>query len=74
MELTPSQLSSLNEMAIPVWVLRTENTEPQTGDNNEQLQCSDCFILLESASIVQQQQRLLQAMLFAIGFPLSGGL
>ncbi len=67
MDLTSGQLSSLNEMAIPVWALRTENIEQQTSDTNEQLLHSDCFILLESYSDNQQAQRLLQAMLFSIG-------
>ncbi|MFW5425897.1 MAG: DNA polymerase III subunit psi [Methylophagaceae bacterium] len=67
MELTPSQLSSLNEMGIPVWELRTDNTEQVSNEPVALILQAECLVLLESHSNEQQVQHLLQAMLFAIG-------
>ncbi|MBL1319812.1 MAG: DNA polymerase III subunit psi [Methylophaga sp.] len=67
MDLTPSQLSSLNEMGIPVWVLRSENIESKNNKESEQAFRSDCLVLIEADRNAQQAHRLLQAMLFSIG-------
>ncbi len=66
MNLTPSQLSSLNEMEIPVWALRSNTTEVETVDSNTQLELRDCIVLVDSNSNDQQEQRLLVAMLHSI--------
>jgi DNA polymerase III psi subunit len=67
MDLTPSQLSSLNEMGIPVWALRTANPENDTSETNQQALLTDCLVLIETHSDDQQVYRLLTAMLFSIG-------
>ena len=68
MDLTPSQLSSLNEMGIPVWALRSEESQQDIEPSIEisSFGC-ECLILVESHSNDQQVQRLLQALLFSIG-------
>ena len=70
MDLTPSQLSSLNEMGIPVWELRTEQfEEKQAGVTQlvEPLLSCSCVVMVESWTNDEQAQRLLKAIMFAIG-------
>jgi len=66
MELTPSQLSSLNDMGIPVWALRGSDSECSSGAEQYAASC-DCLVLIESHNDEQKYNRLLNAMLFAIG-------
>lgn len=70
MDLTPRQLSSLDEMGIPVWALRSENSNEDTVALGEKLLPCECVILLESVNPDQKSQQLLQAMLFSIGLNL----
>ncbi len=71
MELNPGQLSTRNEMGIPVWELRTANTEPTISsvdaEPDEQLLQCHCMVMVESQTTNEQAQRLLHAMLSAIG-------
>ena len=67
MDLTPGQLSSLSEMGIPVWELRTEKSELETLEPSEQVLNSNFLVLIEPDSHTEQSHRLLQAMLFSIG-------
>ncbi len=69
MELTSRQLSSLNEMGIPVWRLRSNAQEPEVVTASEQaseqlLRCT--WIILVNKEHSEQAQRLLYAMLSAI--------
>jgi DNA polymerase III psi subunit len=64
MDLTPSQISSLDEMGIPVWELRSEQADRETS---EQLLPCDCLVMVESLNNDKKTQHLLQAMLFSIG-------
>jgi hypothetical protein len=66
MELTSSQLSSLNEMGIPVWALRGEDIE-YSSDANQYVASCDCLVLIDADKDNQKISRLLQAMLHAIG-------
>jgi len=66
MNLTPSQLSSLNEMEIPVWALRSEKEESENAAVSKSSSLSDCVVLLEMQSDAQQAQRLIKAILFSI--------
>ena len=63
MQLSPRQLSTLNEMGIPVWELRQQTIE---HIQLEQQQCV-LLILLEQQDQLEPAQRLLQAMLSTIG-------
>ncbi|MFW5451878.1 MAG: DNA polymerase III subunit psi [Methylophagaceae bacterium] len=71
MEFTPGQLSTLKEIGIPVWELRTANTEPAVSsvdaEPDEQLLQCHCMVMVESQITNEQAQRLLHAMLLAIG-------
>ena len=69
MNLTPSQLSSLNEMGIPVWALHSNTAEAEPLEPTTQLELRDCLVLVDSNSNNQQEQRLLAAMLHSIGVP-----
>ena len=66
MELTPSQIFSLNEMGIPVWALRSEDSE-YSSDANQYVASCDCLVLIEADKQNQKISRLLRAMLFSIG-------
>jgi len=74
MELSSRQLSSLNTMGIPVWEFRSTQSEviaivddiiPQQP--SEQLLKSDWVVMIDDKTYGEQAQRLLYAMLFAIG-------
>lgn len=67
MDLTPSQLSSLDEMEIPVWELHSKHSSAATAELTDQALQGDCLVMLDSHSNDQQAQALLQAMLFSIG-------
>lgn len=68
MDLTPRQLSSLSEMGIPVWALRSgSGAVSEDLAPNEQILDVDCFVLIEPDSHNDQRHRLLQAILFSIG-------
>ncbi|NQZ54608.1 MAG: DNA polymerase III subunit psi [Piscirickettsiaceae bacterium] len=75
MELNLGQLSTLNEMGIPVWELRSNAAVELSAVNDElspielseqQLMC-DCWVMIESQLESQQAERLLHAMLNTIG-------
>ncbi|PHS68989.1 MAG: hypothetical protein COB23_07680 [Methylophaga sp.] len=77
MALEPRQLSALNEMGIPVWGLRTQLpveilpivdiAETSIAEIDENLLQRDWLILVDQPTISEQAQRLLDAMLLAIG-------
>lgn len=67
MDLTPSQLSSLDEMGIPVWGLRSESSPATAAAFTEQSLQGECLVIVESDNNDQQTQALLHAMLFSIG-------
>lgn len=67
MNLTPSQLSSLDEMGVPVWVLRSEPSPETVAEFTEQSLQGECLVIVESHNNNQQTQLLLHAMLFSIG-------
>lgn len=67
MDLTPSQLFSLDEMGIPVWGLRSESSSETVAEFTEQSLQGECLVIVESHNNDQQTQRLLHAMLFSIG-------
>lgn len=74
MLLEPRQLSTLNEMGIPVWELRSqqsENISPvveiTSVELDKDLLQRDWLILVDQYSINEQEQRLLYAMLLSIG-------
>ena len=75
MELTPGQLSSLNEMGIPVWEFRsnkTEETAELVGEAiahqpSEQLLNCDWVVMIDEQNYDEQAQSLLHAMLLSIG-------
>ncbi|NOQ82029.1 MAG: hypothetical protein GQ548_05850 [Methylophaga sp.] len=75
MELTPRQLSSLKEMGIPVWEFRSTEAEQAvfvdkqlaSTEPSEKLLNCDWVVLIDGQNYSEQAQRLLHAMLFAIG-------
>jgi len=75
MELTPGQLSSLNEMGIPVWEFRSTIAEGTTAvvdevtgqQPSEQLLNCDWVVMIDDQNYGEQAQRLLHAMLLSIG-------
>ena len=81
MRLDPRQLSSLHEMGIPVWELRSEQTQKTVAENEsvrvptqiiaqQQLLDSRCFVMIDPKTHHEQKQKLLEAMLFSIGLSL----
>lgn len=67
MNLTPSQLSSLNEMELPVWALRSNTVKAEEVEPSTQLEIRDCLVLVDSNTNNQHEQRLLASMLHSIG-------
>jgi len=75
MELTPGQLSSLNEMGIPVWEFRSNKAEETTAvvdeiisqQPSEKLLNCDWVVMIDDQNYGEQAQRLLHAMLLSIG-------
>lgn len=75
MELNPRQLSSLNEMGIPVWEFRSSEAEEVVvvvEDNlevypSEQLLNCDWVVMIDNQNYGEQAQRLLHAMLLSVG-------
>ncbi|MDH5357348.1 MAG: hypothetical protein OEY48_01445 [Gammaproteobacteria bacterium] len=77
MQLSPGQLSTLTEMGIPVWEYRqlspipteTVTVEPsiQSTETDEQIIRCDWLVLIDQSDNNQQTQRLLQAMMSAVG-------
>tara|TARA_R110002050_G_scaffold1244_4_gene8668 strand:+ start:104356 stop:104862 length:507 start_codon:yes stop_codon:yes gene_type:complete len=72
--LAPGQLSTLTEMGIPVWELRSqassslvETIEPSITQSYEPLPNVDCLMVVADEDFNDEAQRLLQAMLFSIG-------
>jgi DNA polymerase III psi subunit len=73
--LTPGQFSTLTEIGIPVWEFRSQISSSRRIDNVEASQVEayaplpnvDCLLLVAEQDINIETQRLLQAMLFAIG-------
>lgn len=75
MDLTPRQLSSLKDMGIPVWEVRS--TEPEqtipvaeqrvSAEPSEQLLNCDWVVLIDAQTYTKQAGQLLHAMLYAIG-------
>lgn len=71
--LAPGQLSSLTEMGIPVWELRTQETpslatiEAVNADYYQPLPAVDCLMVVAEQDDSDEAQRLLHAMLFSIG-------
>ena len=82
MDLNPKQLSSLAEMGIPVWALRTkavveptivvepiaEIVDNESNEVDEQLANCQCVVVIDSQNHSEQAQTLLNAMLATIGF------
>ena len=75
MQLTPRQLSSLNEMGIPVWEFRSTKAEKTAGvvaeiivqQPSEQLLNCDWVVMIDHNHYGEQAQRLLYAMLLSMG-------
>ena len=75
MQLTSRQLSSLNEMGIPVWEFRTKKSQSEPVavsnnsaiKNNAQLVERNWIALIDADNYNEQARRLLQAMFFSIG-------
>lgn len=70
--LVPGQFSTLTEMGIPVWELRTAENDTLVSDvantdHYEALPAVDCLIVLAEQDNHDDAKRLLQAMLFSIG-------
>lgn len=70
--LLPEQLSTLNEMGIPVWELRLQATSPAditpvNAEFYEPLPAVDCLMLVADQDDTDEAKRLLHAMLFSIG-------
>jgi len=68
------QLSSLTEMGIPVWELRSQasSSRVETIDSSITQSCDplpnvDCLMVVAEQEFNDEAQRLLQAMLFSIG-------
>jgi len=79
MKLDSKQLSSLQEMGIPVWELRnTQVQKPQSEDeaapvsklSQQQLLENYCFVMIDAESHTEQAQQLLVAILFSVGLSL----
>ncbi len=71
MDLTSRQLSSLNEMGIPVWEFRSNESEQAISvveqEPSEQLLNCDWVVLIDGQNYSEQARQLLHAMLFSIG-------
>jgi DNA polymerase III psi subunit len=70
MQLDPRQLSTLDEMGIPVWELRNQlisSSSTITVELDEQQIAANCFIVHDNENHTQQKQQLLTAMMAAIG-------
>jgi DNA polymerase III psi subunit len=71
--LAPGQLSTLTEMGIPVWELRSQATTspadvaPVNAEFYEPLPAVDCLMVVAEQDNGDEAKRLLHAMLFAIG-------
>ncbi len=70
--LEPGQLSTLTEMGIPVWELRSQatssaNTTPVNAEFYEPLPAVDCLIVVAEQDDSEEAKLLLHAMLYSIG-------
>jgi DNA polymerase III psi subunit len=69
MQLEPRQLSTLDEMGIPVWELRKQlisSTSAMQVDLDERQVNSACLVVYDSENHTEQKQQLLAAMMAAI--------
>jgi len=74
--LVPGQLSTLTEMGIPVWELRSQamsstNTAPVNTEFYEPLPAVDCLMVVAEQDDSDAAKLLVQAMLFSIGLSAS---
>jgi len=70
--LVSGQLSTLTEMGIPVWELRSQatssaNTTPVNAQFYEPLPAVDCLMVVAEQDDSEEAKRLLHAMLYSIG-------